>query len=153
SPSVSEDGKGRQRLPESAKIVPAKFLQGEQPKIEDSEARRPVLAGWLVSGENPFFARAMVNRLWHHFYGRGFVNPVDDMHKDNMPSHPELLNELSGQFVASGFDVKNLIRAICNSQAYQRTSKPQGDNEDDNVLFSHMNVKVMSPEQLFDSLE
>jgi hypothetical protein len=153
TPSVSEDGKGRQRLPESAKVVPAKFLQGEEPKIEGSDPRRPVLAAWMTSGDNPFFARAMVNRLWHHYYGRGFVNPVDDMHKDNRPSHPELLDQLSQQFVASDFDVKHLIRAICNSQTYQRTSKPSGDNEDDSTLFSHMAVKVMSPEQLFDSLE
>jgi hypothetical protein len=153
TPTVSEDGKGRQRLPESAKVVPAKFLQGAEPKIEGSDPRRPVLAAWMTAADNPFFARALVNRLWHHFYGRGFVNPVDDMHKENRASHPALLSELSEQFVASGFDVKHMIRAICNSQAYQRTSKPNAENEEDATLFSHMAVKVLAPEQLFDSLE
>jgi hypothetical protein len=75
------------------------------------------------------------------------------MHKDNRPSHPVLLSELSDQFVASGFDLKHAIRAICTSQSYQRTSKPNAENEEDATLFSHMAVKVMSPEQLFDSLE
>lgn len=151
--NVSENGNGRQRLPQEAKIVPAKFLQGEEPKIEGSAPRRPVLASWLTSGENQFFARAMVNRTWFQLFGRGFINPVDDMHKDNQASHPEVLGELSQQFVASGFDLKHLIRGICNSQTYQRTSKPVDGNEEDNILFSHVAVKPLTPEQLFDSLE
>jgi hypothetical protein len=69
-----------------------------------------------------------------------------------VPSHPELLAELARQFSASGFDIKFLYRAICNSDAYQRTSKPPGGNESDNSLFSHMNIKAFTPEQLFDSL-
>src|SRR5262249_25893029 len=132
SPGITEGGNGRgAKLPESAKVVPAKFLQGEQPKLDKSEPYRPVFTKWLTSADNRFFARAMVNRTWSHFFGRGFVNPVDDMHEDNRPSHPELLKEMSDQFTANGFDVKYLIRAICNSQAYQRTSKPVGDNAED----------------------
>jgi hypothetical protein len=151
--SVSESGKGKQaKLPESAKVVPAKFLQGEEAKFTGDE-HRPVLAKWMTSPENPFFARAMVNRTWHHFFGRGIVNPVDDMHKENAASHPQLLQELSDQFVANGYDLKFLIRAICNSQAYQRTSRPTDDNAEDNTLFSHMAVKALTPEQLYDSLE
>jgi hypothetical protein len=95
----------------------------------------------------------MVNRLWHQFYGRGLVNPVDDMHKENLASHPELLTQLAEQFIASDFDVKHLIRAMCNSESYQRTSKPLAANRDDAVLFSKMPIKAMTPEQLYDSLE
>jgi len=146
-------GKGKKKgLPESAMIVPAKFLSAEQPSMGASDPYRPVLAKWMTEGKNKFFARAMVNKTWAHFFGRGLVNPVDDMHEGNLPSHPELLSALSEQFIANGFDVKYLVRAIMNSQAYQRTSRPHAGNETDTDLFSHMTVRVMTPEQLFDSL-
>ncbi len=152
--SISESGKGRPiRLPISAKRVPPKFLQGEQPKFAAGDAYRPVLADWMTSANNPYFSRAMVNRLWAQFFGRGIVNPVDDMHDGNVPSHPQLLAELSAQFAANGFDVKYLIRALCNSAAYQRTSKPIAGNSDAGPeLFGRMAIKVLTPEQLFDSL-
>jgi hypothetical protein len=140
------------KLPESAKIVPAKFFQGEEPKLNPAEPYRPVLARWLTAADNPFFARAIVNRTWYQLFGRGFVQPVDDLHEGNAPSHPELLQELSARLAAGGFDLKLLIRAICNSHTYQRTSKPFAGNDGDNTLFSHMAVKSMSPEQLYDSL-
>jgi hypothetical protein len=153
SPTVAEVAKGRgTKLPVSAKVVPAKFLQGEEPKLDRSTPYRPVFAKWLTAAENPFFARAMANRLWAHFFGRGIVDPVDDMHDNNPPSHPELLQELAGQFAANHFDVKFLIRAICNSQTYQRTSKPNDKEDSGANLFAHMAVKVTSPEQLYDSL-
>jgi hypothetical protein len=152
SPGVTEGGRGKARLPDSAKVVPAKFFQGPQPKLDAKEPYRPVLAKWLTAADNPFFARAMVNRVWAQFFGRGLVNPVDDMHEGREVSHPELLKELARQFTASGHDVKFLVRAVCNSQAYQRTSKPTEDNEDDEKLFSHMAIKPLTPEQLFDSL-
>jgi hypothetical protein len=151
---VNEGGRGRPlRLPDSAKRVSPKFLQGDQPQLSSSSAYRPVLADWMTSPKNPYFSKAMVNRTWAQFFGRGIVNPVDDMHDGNAPSHPQLLAELSAQFAAGGFEVKQLIRAICNSRAYQRTSKPAGGNRDAGPeLFSRMAVKVLSPEQLFDSL-
>jgi hypothetical protein len=143
-------------FPESAKTVPAKFLGGAEPHVRPNEALRPVLAKWLVAADNPYFARAMVNRTWAQLFGRGFVNPIDDMHEENVPSHPELLDKLSRQFVANGYDLKGLVRAICLSEAYQRSSKPVPgsgpDAERDQALFARMTVKVMSPEQLFDSL-
>src|SRR5262249_44973403 len=113
---------------------------------------RPVLAKWLTEPENKFFARAIVNRIWGQLFGSGIINPVDDMHEERVASHPELLAELSKQFAAGGFDIQNLFRAICNSEAYQRTSKPVPGNEKDATLFSHMNIKVFTPEQLYDSL-
>ncbi|HWG47962.1 MAG TPA: DUF1549 and DUF1553 domain-containing protein [Gemmataceae bacterium] len=151
---VHEGGKGRQvRLPISAKRVPPKFFQGEEPKLSSSDAYRPVLANWMTSPKNPYFSKAMVNRTWAQFFGRGIVNPVDDMHDGNQPSHPQLLADLSSQFAANGFDVKHLIRGICNSETYQRTSKPSAGNRDAGPeLFSRMAVKVMTPEQMFDSL-
>jgi hypothetical protein len=95
----------------------------------------------------------MVNRVWAQYFGRGLVNPVDDMHEGNLPSHPELLQQLADGFIASGFDVKALVRAICNSQAYQRSSKPISGNEKaEPQLYARMNIKVLSPEMLYDSL-
>lgn len=144
----------RKRLPDSAKVVPAKFLQGEQPTLKATEPARPVLADWLASPTNPFFARAMANRVWHGLFGRGIVMPVDDMHEGNPSSHPELLAELSRQFAGNGFDVKYLFRAICNSETYQRSSKPHGTNADAGPeLFARMAIRPLSPEQMFDSLQ
>jgi hypothetical protein len=95
----------------------------------------------------------MVNRTWAMLFGRGFVNPVDDMLVENQPSHPELMDALAVHVAKAGeFDLKYLIKAVCLSDAYQRTSKPTAENKDDKKLFSHIQVKVLSPEQLFDSL-
>lgn len=144
---------GKRGLPDSAKIVPAKFLGGEEPKVDSREPLRPVFTKWLTSPENPYFSRAMVNRTWNLLFGRGFVNPVDDMHDGNAPSHPELLADLAKEFAAGGFDVKNLYRAICNTRAYQRTSKSSGSKTDaPPELFARMAIKVLTPEQMFDSL-
>jgi hypothetical protein len=152
---VSE-GPGRRAkdfLPESAKTVPAKFLGGKEPPLDPREPYRPVLAKWLTAPDNPYFARALVNRTWAHLFGRGIVHPVDDMIPEIEPSHPELLDALARHIAATGeFDMKYLVKAICLSDAYQRTSKPTADNRSDTALFSHMRMKVMSPEQLFDSL-
>jgi hypothetical protein len=140
-------------FPESAKNVPPKFLGGDAPGLGDADPYRPALAKWMTAPDNPFFARAMVNRTWAHLFGRGFVHPVDDMMPENEPSHPELLDALARHVATTGgFDLKYLIKAICLSDAYQRSSKPSGDNKDDKALFSHMAVKVLSPEQLYDSL-
>src|SRR5438270_1940929 len=155
SPGVSEAPRPlakKKMLPEAAKILPAQFLTGEKPTLPAGEPYRPVLAKWLTAAENPYFAKATVNRLWGHFFGRGFVNPIDNMHDENPASHTELLKTLSEQLKESGFDFKYLIRAICNSETYQRSSKPLGSNADYANLFARMNIKAFTPEQLFDCL-
>lgn len=144
--------KGKNGLPEAAQIVPAKFLQASEPKLNEADPYRPVLGQWITSKTNPFFAKAMTNRFWYHFMGRGLVNPVDDMHDDNAPSHPELLAAMTEQLKQNDFDLKYLVRAICNSDAYQRSSVPTGDNGPDKELYSHRIIRVLSPEQLYDSL-
>jgi hypothetical protein len=155
APGIIESNAKRKKkdaLPDSAQRVPARFLQGASPKLDPSAPYRPVLAKWLASADNPFFARAMVNKMWGHLFGRGLVNPVDDMHKDNAPSHPELLAALTEQFKRHDFDVKYLVRAIVNSETYQRSSRAAGNNKADVELFSHAAVRALSPEQLYDSL-
>ena len=150
-----EGRRGRKRpLPDSAKIVPAKFLGGPEVNLSSKPKARPVLANWMTTAENPYFSKAMVNRVWFQLFGRGLVNPVDDLNNDQNPaSHPQLLVDLADQFASGSFDLKDLFRAICNSQAYQRTSKPTADNADaDPSLYARMMVKVLTPEQQFDSL-
>ena len=139
-------------LPESAKMVPPKFLGGDTPKVGNGPLR-PILADWITTAKNPYFSKAMANRMWAQFMGRGLVNPVDDMHDGNAPSHPQMMAELAEQFAANGFDVKFLIRAICNSEAYQRTSRPNSSNKEaPPELYSRMAVKMMTGEQLVDSI-
>jgi Protein of unknown function (DUF1549)/Protein of unknown function (DUF1553) len=122
-------------------------------KLPASGEHRPVVADWLVSSENPYFVRAAVNRLWGYFFARGFINPLDDIRPDSVASHPDLLKTLAEEFAAANFDVKHLIRGICNSKAYQRTSRPLPENETDEAQFSHMTVKVLTARMLLDSLK
>jgi hypothetical protein len=145
--------KGAAVIPDTnGKTVQARFLHGETPKLAGKSEYRPILAKWLTAPENPYFAKAMVNKVWANFFGRGIVNPIDDMRADSPNTHPELLDALAAEFTASGFDVKHLIRCICNSTAYQRTSRPLPENRADDELYSHMKLKVMSADMLYDSL-
>lgn len=125
----------------------------------DVENRREAL-GKLMAYDDPnhTVARAIVNRTWSHFMGYGFTRPVDDMGPHNPASHPELMDRLTEEFVKSGYDMKQLMRWVCNTEAYNLTSQFNKDNEFDNPsagevpLFSHMYVKTMNAEQLYDSL-
>ncbi len=168
-PAVVEDGvirRGRkdktdtERVPPGSIVIPdshgravkARFLLGETPVLHRGEPLRTVFADWGTAADNPYFARAAVNRLWSNFFGRGLVNPVDDMRLDSRTHHADLLKMLAEEFTASRFDLKHLIRCICTSQAYQRTSMPLPENQADEELFSHMKLKPMTADMLFDSL-
>ena len=120
--------------------------------------RRRELGRLMIEGDQPYIARAIVNRMWGRFFGYGFTKPVDDMGPHNPSSHPDLLDRLTSELVKSGYDLKQLIRWIANSEAYNLTSRYNSGNEVDNPgagetpLFSHMYVKSMQAEQLYDSL-
>lgn len=148
---ITERGDPRKLPEDSLEVAPA-FPDGALPKLVEGEPYRPVFADWLTAPDNPYFARAAVNRAWAQYFGQGLVNPIDDMHSARTPSHPELLQVLSTQFVANGFDLKYLVRAICNSKTYQRTSRPHGNNRDDDTLYSHMPLRALNGRELFDSL-
>lgn len=137
---------------EGLQVMPPRFLDGSEWSADGSRTNRAALAEWITSPENPYFARATVNRTWWHFFGQGIVNPVDDMHAANLPSHPELLDELSRRFADSGFDLKLLCRAIVGSRTYQQTSRPAGQEDAGAPLFARMPIKVLTAEQLYDSL-
>lgn len=136
----------------AGQVVKARFLGGDEPTLDANEPFRPRFAAWATAADNPYFAKAAVNRMWAHFFGRGFVNPLDGFDETNPASHPELLDKLAKEFTASGFDLKHLARFITTSKAYQRTSRPVPGNETDTVAFSHMAVKVLTPEVLCDAL-
>jgi hypothetical protein len=135
-------------------LRPPTFLGGKAlPRGDQATPHRAALARWLVAPENPYFARATVNRTWWRLMGRAIVQPVDDMHEANPPSHPELLDLLARRFVESGFDLKFLTRAIVLSRAYQRTSQSGESADPQAALFGRMSIKVLSAGQLYDSLE
>ncbi|MBL9152878.1 MAG: DUF1553 domain-containing protein [Verrucomicrobiales bacterium] len=140
--------------PDGFVLRPPTFLGGtELPPASRATAHRVSLARWITVPENPYFARAAVNRTWWRLFGRGLVQPVDDMHEANAPSHPELLDLLARRFTESGYDLKFLTRAIVLSRAYQRTGQSGEADERQAALFGAMSVKVLSAGQLYDSLE
>ena len=120
--------------------------------FSDNSNRRQALAAWMTAKENPWFAEAIVNRMWSHFLGRGFVEPIDDFRPSNPTVMPDLMARLSDDFVGSGYDVKHLIRTICATQVYQLSSAPAGKTDPDNTLWARFRLKPMGPSQLVDSL-
>lgn len=140
------------KIPNSEKIVQARFLDGKEPTWKLGASTRGVLADWLTAADNPFFAKAIANRLWGHFFGLGLIDPVDDFGEANPPSHPELLDELGREMARHKFDLRFLIRALTASRAYQRTSRMTDPSQVDLRSFARMPLKGLSAEQIFDSL-
>jgi hypothetical protein len=139
-------------IPGTERVAQARFLDDKEPKWRYKVSSRATLADWMTAPDNPFFARAAVNRLWAHFFGVGLVDPVDDLNDENKPSHPELLDELARQFVSHGFDSRFLIRAITLSKTYQLSSVHPAATPPDVRLFAYMPVKGLSQDQLMESL-
>jgi mono/diheme cytochrome c family protein len=137
--------------PVGKRDVPPKFLGGETPDTKGKD-RRAVLADWLTSPENPWFSRNIANIVWSHFFGVGIVEPVDDMRLSNPPSNPELLDGLASRLRGSNYDLRDLVRLICNSRAYQRVTSPNETNELDERNFSRALVRRLRAEVLQDVL-
>jgi hypothetical protein len=143
--------RGEVKLPGQDKVVRARFLDGREPRWKDA-GTRPTLAEWMTAADNPFFARAAVNRLWTYFFGTGLADQDNGAEDKGPAAHKELLDDLAREFVAHGYDLKFLIRAFTASQAYQRTSAVSDPCQKDPRLFARMPLRGLSPEQLFDSL-
>ena len=120
--------------------------------IEARGDRREAFADWLASPENPYFARAIVNRVWRNFFGRGLIDPEDDLRATNPASDEPLMDWLVDDFLAHGYDVKHLIRTIMNSAAYARSSVPVPGNAADAKFLSHYPVKRLPAEVLLDAM-
>ena len=110
------------------------------------------MVDWLTSKDNPYFARSAANRFWSYFFGRGIIDPVDDIRAGNPPSNPELLAALTDEFIKSGFDLRHLMQTICESRAYQLSIVPNRWNADDLVNFSHAQPRRLSAEQMLDAV-
>jgi hypothetical protein len=132
-------------------VKPAALITGPM-EIAPDEDPRAALADWMSDRANPFFARTLVNRYWKHFFNRGIIEPEDDIRETNPPSNPELLDALAQKFIASGYDLKALIRDITRSQTYQLSAVPNNYNKSDRQNFSRYYAKRLTAEVLFDSL-
>jgi hypothetical protein len=139
-------------IPNSDRAVPATFLDDREPRWRFKESPRATLSQWMTRPDNPFFARAAVNRMWGFVFGVGLVEPVDDFHEKNPPSHPELLDALTRAFVDSGFDIQFLLRALVLSETFQRSSVISAPSQRDVRLYARFPVQGLTPDQFFDSL-
>jgi hypothetical protein len=138
--------------PRRGVAMPPSPLDAPPISSDDPRDRRAVLADWLARPDNPYFARALVNRVWSNFFGRGLVDPEDDLRVSNPPSDEALLDWLVADFIAHRYDVKHLIRTIMNSAVYARSSVPVPGNESDTKFLSHYRVKRLPAEVLLDAI-
>jgi hypothetical protein len=129
-----------------------KVLDGPALTADADEDPRQKLVDWMVANNNPFFARAVANRYWAHFFGRGIVDPLDDMRVTNPPSNPELLDALAKDLVDHHYSLKQLIRTICKSRTYQLSATPNEFNKHDKQNYARYYPRRMSAEVLFDAV-
>lgn len=158
SEQVSEDivyqnyNGGEVRHPKTDQAVAPRVPYGHAAEPAAGADRRAAFADWLTSKDNPYFARSTVNRFWSYFFGRGIIDPVDDIRAGNPPSNAALLDALTADFISGGHDVKRLLRTICQSRTYQLSILPNRWNEDDLVNFSHAVPRRLSAEQMLDAV-
>ena len=131
-------------------IVPASWSGTGAPPTDTQ--RRKAYAEWLTARDNPFFAKSTVNRVWSYFFGRGIIDPVDDIRASNPPSNPALLDALTKDFLDHNFDLRQLMRTIVNSRTYQASVATNEWNEKDGENFSHAIPRRLSAEELMDAL-
>lgn len=134
------------------KLKPKLLGANETLEIPAERDPRFELATWIRGQENPYFARVLVNRYWKHFFSRGLVEPEDDIRPTNPATHPGLLEELARHFAESGFDLKVLIRTLCNSKTYQLSSLPKAGNGDDEQNYARFYPRRLPAEVLLDSI-
>ncbi len=153
--TIIEDRPGGEVMwPDSDRVMSPRYPGIDQaPEKDPTDNRRRQLTIWMASRDNPYFARAAVNRVWAHLFGRGLVDPVDAMDVDNRPSHPELLDFLAEFLVQQRFDLRAVYAAVARSNAYGRTSRVSGDHRPPPEAFAVMNVKTLTPRQYYDSLQ
>ncbi len=141
---------GEVRQPRTGKVMEPTPLNDEP--ADDPVDRRRALADWLTEADNPWLARNIVNRYWGYLFGKGLVNPIDDLRETNPASNPELLDALAEAFVQNGYDLKALLRLILNSRVYQLSAIPTPDNRLDTTFFSYHPLKRLTAEQLLDAV-
>jgi hypothetical protein len=150
---VSRVAAATAKHPKTGKSITPAGLDSEAMELKPTDDPRQAFAEWVTDAENPFFARSLVNRYWKHFLGRGLVEPEDDLRVTNPPSNPELMNGLAEAFVQSGFDLKALVRTICNSNTYQASSDATEINLVDRRSHSRYYPKRLDAETLLDAID
>lgn len=145
-------GGGDVTQPRTGKQMKVRLLLEGDVDVPADQDRRVVFANWLTNNSNPFFARSLANRIWGHIVGKGIVDPVDDFRDSNPPSNPELLTYLADELLRSSFSSKHLIRTIMTSRVYQLSSQRNKYNADDEIYFSHATTRMLTAEQLLDSI-
>jgi hypothetical protein len=139
--------------PRSGQAVKPAGLGSPTLELTADEDPRQALVDWMADPKNPFFARALANRYWKHFMGRGLVEPEDDMRVTNPATNPALLEALAKDFVDSKFDLKHMVRTICNSRVYQLSAEPNQYNAGDKQSFSRYYPKRLGAEVLLDAID
>jgi hypothetical protein len=142
-----------EKNPLTGKTPEPKYLAGEVAKFTTEEDPRHALVDWMAKPENPYFAKALVNRLWGHFYGRGLVHEVDDLRATNPPSNPELLDALAKDFIDHKLDMKHMCRVMLNSQVYQLSSEPNEHNKNDRQNFARYYGRRVISEVFLDAVD
>jgi hypothetical protein len=148
---VFSSTEGDTKHPVGGKPIAPRFLGGDRPPVAGKD-RRAVLADWLTAKDNSMFARNISNFVWAHFFHRGIVDPVDDVRVSNPPSNHALLNALATKLVEYNYDFRPLVRDICNSNAYQRSTRTNAANQRDESNFSHALPRRIRAEFLLDSI-
>jgi hypothetical protein len=138
--------------PRTAAVVPARALAAAPARFTDRTDRRTVLAEWMTAPDNPCFAKAIANRLWAHYFGRGVVEPIDDLRATNPATNEPLLAELTRHVRDMKYDLKAVTRTLLNSRAYQLSAGVNGSNAEDVQHFSHATIKAMPAEVLLDAI-
>ena len=138
-------------MPETHEPTPPSFLDGTRPTTPTVKQRQ-ALSEWMTAKDNPYFCHAIVNRIWAHFMGRGFVEPLDGFGEEYPPSNPALLDWLAKDFMIHGYDLRYLMRTLLNTKTYQRTSETNKSNQYDDLYYSHAYVKPLTAEQFFYSM-
>jgi len=151
-PAIFVKSDGAVRNPATGKNVSPRGLDGPELTISEDEDPRQKLVDWMTAPENPMFARAITNRIWAHFLGRGLVEPVDDMRVTNPPSNPELLDAMARDLVDHKFDLKHLIRTVMNSTTYQLSSEPAERNIDDQQNYARAYPRRIIAEVILDGV-
>jgi hypothetical protein len=144
-------GGGEVSHPVTKQAMKPRFLGGSEPELKGRD-RREALADWLVSPENPYFARNLANIVWAHFFGIGIVDPVDDVRISNPPSNPELLDALAKNLTESNYDFKKFVRELCTSRTYQLSTRANETNAGDNRNFARAQIRRLRAEVLLDCL-
>ncbi|MCH2211989.1 MAG: DUF1553 domain-containing protein [Fuerstiella sp.] len=148
---VHNSGVAEAKNPRNGTMLKPSGLGAVPIAVAAEDDPRAQLAEWMRSPDNPFFARTLVNRYWKHFFNRGIVEPEDDMRETNPPTNPELLSSLANYFVESGYDMKELVRTICNSKTYQLSAIPNEYNGSDKQNFSRYYPRRLAAEALYDA--